>query len=107
MFTQEVVVSVFMIMRVPGDPDGFERHTNANAEMMHRIAEEAKVAVATRHAFAAGDGEVLVIDEWPNAEAFQRFFDSQTEIPKLMQEGGAQGSPEISFYRRLDTPDIF
>jgi hypothetical protein len=100
-------VSVFMIMRVPGDPVGLEQYTNANAEMMQRIAAEAKTAGATRHAFAAGDGEVLVIDEWPNPEAFQRFFDSQKEIPKLMQEGGAKGSPEISFYRRLDTPDIF
>jgi len=58
-------------------------------------------------AFAAGDGEILVIDEWPDAESFQRFFESQTEIPRIMQEGGAKGAPEISFYRKLDTPDIF
>ena len=100
-------MSVFMIMRMPGDPDGFEQYSNANAEMVHRIAAEAKAAGATRHAFAGGDGEVLVIDEWPNAEAFQRFFDSQTEIPKFMQEAGVQGSPEISVYRKLDTPDTF
>ncbi len=100
-------MSIFMILRVSGDPDGFERYANANAEMMQRIAAEAKGAGATRHAFAAGDGELLVIDEWPDAEAFQRFFDSQKEIPKVMQEGGAKGSPEISIYRKLDTPDIF
>lgn len=100
-------MSIFMILRVSGDPDGFERYANANAEMLQRIAAAGKAAGATRHAFAAGDGELLVIDEWPDAEAFQRFFDSQKEIPKVMQEGGAKGSPEISIYRKLDTPDIF
>ena len=107
MFHQEVVVSVFMILRVPGDPNTFEQYANANAALMQRIAEEGKAAGATRHAFAGGDGEILVIDDWPDAEAFQRFFESQTEIPRLMQEGGAQGAPEISFYRKLDTPDVF
>jgi hypothetical protein len=35
------------------------------------------------------------------------FFESQTEIPGIMQEAGAQGAPQITFYRKLDTPDIF
>ena len=100
-------MSVFMIMRVAGDPDGFEQYASANAEMMQRIAAAGQAAGATRHAFAAGDGEFLVIDEWPDPESFQRFFDSQPEIPRLMQEAGAQGAPEISFYRRLETPDLF
>lgn len=100
-------MSIFMILRVPGDPNTFEQYATANAETMRRIASEGKAAGATRHAFAGGDGQILVIDEWPDAEAFQRFFESQTEIPRLMQEGGAQGAPEISFYRKLDTPDAF
>jgi hypothetical protein len=47
-----------------------------------------------------------VIDEWPDAESFQRFFDSQPDIPRVMQEGGVRGAPQISFYRKLDTPDV-
>jgi hypothetical protein len=100
-------VSVFMILRVPGDPNNLEQYANANAVMMQRIAEDGKAAGATRHAFAGGDGEILVIDEWPDAEAFQRFFDNQTEIPGLMRDVGAQGAPQVSFYRKLDTPDAF
>jgi hypothetical protein len=100
-------VSVFMILRVQGDPNRLEKYANANGDMMRRIGDAGKAAGATRHAFAAGDGEILVIDEWPDEETFQRFFDSQPEIPKLMRDGGAEGAPEISFYRRLDTPDIF
>jgi hypothetical protein len=96
-----------MILRAAADPDNFEQYANANAELMRRIAGDGRAAGATRHAFAGGDGEILVIDEWPSAEAFQAFFDSQTEIPGLMQAAGVQGAPQISFYRKLDTPDEF
>ena len=100
-------MSVFMILRVQGDPDVLERYANDNAEMMQRIAEAGKAAGAIRHAFGGGDGEVIVIDEWPDEASFQRFFDTQAEIPRLMQEGGATGAPQISFYRKLDTGDEF
>jgi heme-degrading monooxygenase HmoA len=100
-------VSVFVILRVKGDPDTFEQYANANAPMMQRVAAAGRSAGATRHSFAAGNGEMLVIDEWPSAEAFQQFFENQMEIPRLMQEGGTQGAPEISFYRKLETPDMF
>jgi len=100
-------MSVFMILRVQGDPDTFERYANSNAELMQRISADGKAAGATRHAFAGGEGEIVVIDEWPDAEAFQKFFDSQAEIPRLMKEGGAQGAPQISIFRKLDTPDEF
>jgi hypothetical protein len=96
-----------MILRVPGDPKTFEQYAAGNAEMMIRIADAGKEAGATRHAFAAGDDEILVIDEWPDEGSFQKFFESQPEIPRLMQEGGAKGAPQISFYQKLNTPDIF
>ena len=100
-------MSVFMILRVPGDPNALEQYANANADLMKRVSGDGRAAGATRHAFAGGDGEVLVIDEWPDAESFQQFFESQPEIPGIMQEAGAQGAPQITFYRKLDTPDIF
>jgi hypothetical protein len=100
-------VSVFTILRVKGNPDTLEQYANDNAEMMKQISTEGKAAGATRHAFAGGDGEILVIDEWPDADTFQKFFENQTEIPRLMREGGAQGAPQISVYRKLNTPDEF
>ena len=99
-------MSVFMILRVEGDPDALEEFAQANAEMFIGVANAGKASGATRHAFAGGDGEILVIDEWPSAEAFQAFFDSQPEMPRIMQQV-AQGQPQISFYRKLDMPDIF
>jgi hypothetical protein len=103
----EVNMSVFMTLRVQGDPKEFEEYASSNAEMMQRIAEAGKAAGAIRHAFGGSDDEIIVIDEWPDEASFQRFFESQTEIPRLMQEGGVKGAPQISFYRKLDTRDEF
>ena len=100
-------MSVVMILRIQADPNALETYANANAAMMNGIADAGKAAGATRHCFAAGDNEVLVIDEWPDEATFQGFFESQPEIPRIMQAAGAQGAPEISFYRKLDMPDEF
>jgi quinol monooxygenase YgiN len=100
-------MSVVMILRVKADPNALETFANANAELMKGIADAAKAAGATRHSFVAGDGEVLVIDEWPDEATFQSFFDSQPGIPRIMQAAGAQGPPEITFYRKLTMPDEF
>jgi hypothetical protein len=74
---------------------------------MQRISAAGKAAGAVRHCFAGGDNEVLVIDEWPDEQSFQEFFANQPEIADVMREGGAQGPPQISFYRILSTPDQF
>ena len=100
-------MSVVMILRVKADPNALEKFANANAELMKGVSGAGRAAGATRHMFAGGDGEVLVIDEWPDEATFQKFFESQTEIPRIMQAAGAQGAPEISFYRKLDMPDEF
>ena len=74
---------------------------------MRRIAEAGKTAGAIRHTFAGGDNEVLVIDEWPDEQSFQAFFASQPAIADVMRDGGAQGPPVTSVYRKLSTPDQF
>jgi hypothetical protein len=99
-------VSVFMIMHIKGDPAKLERYANAHTDMMQGVIKDAKQKGLVHHAFAGGDGEVVVIDEWPDEESFRRFFDNQKEVPTLMQEVGAQGAPDISFYRKLETPDV-
>ncbi|MCW2506850.1 MAG: hypothetical protein JWO79_5134 [Actinomycetia bacterium] len=100
-------MSVIVVMRVPGDPNTLEKHAQSNAELMQRISGDGKKAGAIHHAFAGGENEIVVIDEWPDGDSFMKFFQSQTEIPQLMQDGGATGAPEIAIYRKLDTPDQF
>jgi hypothetical protein len=99
-------MSVIVMLRIPGDPDAMERYAQEHAEQVTRISEDGKSKGAAHHLFAAGDGEIVVFDEWPDEASFQGFFDGQTEIPEIMQ-AVAQGEPEVSFFRILDTPDRF
>jgi len=101
-------MSVIVILRIPGNPADLERYADGpGGEIMRRIAEAAKAGGAVRHSFAGGDNEVLVVDEWPDEQSFQAFFASQPEIADVMRDGGAQGPPETSIYRKLRTPDQF
>jgi len=101
-------MSVIMILRVKGNPADLERYAaGPGGDVMRRIAAVGKTAGAVSHRFAGGDNEILVIDEWPDEQSFQKFFDSQAEIPDVMRDGGAQGPPEIQIYRLLNTPDQF
>ncbi len=100
-------MSVMMVLRVKADVEAFERYAAENAEQLNRISGEGRSAGAIHHLFSATDDEIVVIDEWPDEGSFQGFFDSQAEIPEVMAAAGAQGAPDISFYRVLDSSDRF
>ena len=98
-------MSVIMTLRVPGDPDKLERRSGENPEGMQAISAKAREAGLIAHRFYGSDGQIMVVDEWPDAEAFQAFFESMRhEIEQLLQEV-ATGEPEITFWRKLDTHD--
>ena len=102
-------MSVLMGMRVAVDPARFEEVVNSNRDRMIAIAERGKQAGAVHHRFYANtDGsEILIVDEWPDAEAFLRFFNDATDIPEIMQAAGVTERPTPAFWRELDTPDKF
>jgi heme-degrading monooxygenase HmoA len=100
-------MSVLMILRTKADVGKFEEYARENGEQLKRIAEEGRSQGATHHAFFAGDGEIVVIDEWESEEKFQAFFSSQQEIPQVMQAAGAEGEPHVEFLRPVDTADKF
>ncbi|HEU0241067.1 MAG TPA: hypothetical protein VH496_14375 [Mycobacterium sp.] len=101
-------MAVIVVLRIPGNPADLEHYAaGPGGAVMQQIASAGKAAGAVRHTFAGGEGEVLVIDEWPDEAAFQNFFASQPEIADVMRDGGAQGPPMTTFYRKLNTPDQF
>ena len=61
----------------------------------------------TSHRFyGSSDGQILVVDEWPDAESFQSFFEHMSsEIGPMMQEAGVTEQPEVTFWRKLATND--
>jgi len=98
-------MSVIMTFRVKGDPEKLEQLADADRDRIHAISERAKEAGLIAHRFYGADGQIMVVDEWPDPESFQRFFESErAEIEALMGEV-ASGEPEVTFWRKLETHD--
>jgi hypothetical protein len=98
-------MSVIMTLRVAGDPEKLERLAGEKGEVLRGISGRAKEQGLIAHRFYGADGQIMVVDEWPDAESFQRFFESErAEIEPMMQQV-ASGEPEITFWRKLETND--
>ena len=100
-------MSVLVIARLKVDPAKFEDLVARRGDDFVPVSQKGKAAGAIHHQFVAGDGEVLIIDEWDKADSFGAFFGGQPEIADLMADGGVDGPPEVSIYRVIDTPDRF
>jgi heme-degrading monooxygenase HmoA len=98
-------VSVLMTLRVKGDGSKLEEMAAGDPDLFRAVAERGAAQGATFHRFYASDDEVLVVDEWTDAESFHAFFESETDIPEMMARAGATGEPEVKFWRKLDTKD--
>jgi hypothetical protein len=57
-----------------------------------------------RHQFAAGDGELVVIDEWETAEQFQSFFSENKKVAEVMSSIGMAGEPVVSILKAMNAP---
>jgi len=99
-------MSVLVTMKVSGDTDQFRQVMETQSDRVSGLADRARAAGCIHHQFAAGDGFVLVVDEWTTAEAFQSFISSD-EIAAVMGDMGAQGEPEITIAEAIDSPDRF
>ncbi|MFL6239324.1 MAG: hypothetical protein ACJ735_07555 [Actinomycetes bacterium] len=100
-------MSVLMTLRAKGDPTLLEKHAGENPEAIRAIAEDAKKYGLIAHRFyGTDDGQIMVLDEWPDAESFERFFAANhAVIEPLMAEVGATAAPEVTFWRELDSHD--
>ena len=100
-------MSVIMTLRMDGDPKRLEEIAAQNPDRLKSIGEQARSHGVIAHRFyATEDGHIMVVDEWPDAESFQTFF-NQTgdQIQPLMQDAGVTSEPEISFWHKLETGD--
>lgn len=98
-------MTVIVILRVQGDPDKLEQLANEKRDVLQAISERGKAAGVIAHRFYGSEGQIMVVDEWPDAETFTRFYASeQSDIGPLMAQV-ATGEPEITFWRKLETHD--
>jgi quinol monooxygenase YgiN len=95
-------MSVLMTLRVSGDPTAIEATEQA---VLDTIISRAKEHGLLRHRFYGSDDEVLVVDEWPDQDSFQRFLDATPEIAQMMEKAGVTAPPQFDFWRPLDVND--
>lgn len=100
-------MSVIMTLQIQADPQKLEALATEDPDRIRGISEQAKQHGVIAHRFyGSQDGRVMVVDEWPDPESFQRFFEgAREEIEPLMRDAGVTSEPEISFWRKLETGD--
>lgn len=94
------------VVRLKVDPARMKKLFADRSSELEAVRDQARGAGALHHFFAAGDGEVIIVDEWDEAASFQAFFDNPT-IAGFMAEAGVEGPPEVRVYEVLDSPDRF
>jgi hypothetical protein len=102
-------MSVIMTLRFKVDPQKVESVAGENRDRMQGILEQAKQNGLIAHRFYGSDsGETMVLDEWPDAESFQRFFEAAADqIQPLFAEVGITEEPKPTFWRKLETQDEY
>ncbi|HLX32070.1 MAG TPA: hypothetical protein VKR79_04800 [Gaiellaceae bacterium] len=91
-----------------GDPAGVERYAAENPEKMAAIRDHAAEHGLIAHRFYGAEGQILVLDEWPDAESFLSFFaHMEDEIRPIAEAAGVTGEPQPVFWRKLETGDDY
>jgi hypothetical protein len=99
-------VSVIVTLNMQGDPKRLEQIAAEDPDRMNSIVERAKSHGVIAHRFYASDGQIMVIDEWPDGETFQTFFgEASDQIQPLMQDAGVTSEPKVTIWEKLETGD--
>jgi hypothetical protein len=102
-------MSVLMTLIVNGDPKKLEEHAASDPDSIQAILESAKTHGLIAHRFyGSEDGKIMVVDEWPDEQSFQSFFEENGgRIGPLMQAAGVTSEPQPRFWRRLESHDAY
>ena len=101
-------MSVIMTLWGRGDPAKIEEFAAGHQDLMQSVLERAKENGLIAHRFYGSDGQIMVIDEWPDAESFQRFFSSvEADVAPIFAAAGITDEPSVSFWRKLETHDEY
>lgn len=96
-------MSVTVILQFPvSDIKKAIEGLHSKAKVLEEITESTKSAGMLHHRFVAGDGELMVIDEWETADQFQSFFDGNPKVATVMESVGVTGPPQIRVFGSID-----
>jgi hypothetical protein len=100
-------MSVIVLAKFRGDPDKFESVIRSRPAMFEALAAEAKRNGALHHRIAARDGEVIAIDEWQTADAYNVIYPDKPSVIEFLQDAGLEEPPEVDYYFPITVPGEF
>lgn len=104
-------MSVFMTLQVSGDAKATEKWAQDHPDEMQEILGAAKSHGLIGHRFygSPDGGTVMVVDEWPDRQSFESFFQEQeSAIRPMFEATGATGEPPTPmFWDELATGDAY
>jgi hypothetical protein len=101
-------LSVVVIARFPtADPGKGVEWATAHPEIPEEITAYAKTLGQIGHRILVGEDELVVIDEWPNEEIFQRFFSNAPRMGEFLSGAGLSSDPQISILQVVHVPGTF
>jgi hypothetical protein len=98
-----------MTMTMTGDSRKLEEHSASERDTMQATIESAKQHGLIAHRFyGSDDGEIMVVDEWPDAQSFLSFLaENRDRIGPMMEAAGVTSEPQPKFWRKLETDDEY
>jgi quinol monooxygenase YgiN len=104
---EKTQMSVLITVTIDGDTEKFRQSLVDRADEYSATADKARAAGAIHHRFGAGDGFILVVDEWSSEEQFHGFF-SNPDLQEFITEiGGDLTSVVVIVTEALESPDQF
>ena len=79
----------------------------ANAEVPEDITAYGKSLGQIGHRIVTDGNDLVVIDEWPDADTFNEFFAGATRMEEFLSGAGIVGEPEVTMFDALDLPGTF
>lgn len=100
-------MTVIVIGHITVDHANVERLWAERPKDFIAVTEEAKSMGCTGHQWGFAEGGMVLVDYWPDAGTFQKFFDANQTIPQLMQAAGVTSPPKFEIAELKAGPDSF
>jgi hypothetical protein len=101
-------VSVIVIVRCAvSDVGKAVEYAKGNADVPEDITAYGKSLGQIGHRIATDGKDLVVIDEWPDADTFNTFFAGATRMGEFLIGAGVVGEPEVTILDPLDVPGTF
>lgn len=101
-------MSVIITMQTPGNPKALEQFATDHPDKMRSVLEAAKRHGLIAHRFHGSDdgGHLLVVDEWPDRQSFEAFFqEQQADLRPMFEAAGVTQEPTAMCWQQLSTGD--